>query len=231
MSASRPARAQRAATRAPAVDTLAPRAGTLRGRLARLTYSAGAAIHWRPREEALVRALTAAGAQGALLGARLIDVGCGLGQLATLAARQGYHYLGLDPDAAMLEYCRAHHAHADVAFAAASARDAAALTGADDLVVLNGVAHHLDDAELAAITASARRARGLIVLDHWRAPGATPRVTRFLQDHDRGRHVRDYAAFATLPGFRTLSSEVFPIGPLGVRLWLYFCNSYRPEGA
>ena len=116
-----------------------------------------------------------------------------------------------------------------VAFDAARASDAAALVGADDLVVLNGVAHHLDDDELAACTEAARRARGLILLDHWRRAGETPRVTRFLQDHDRGRHVRDYAAFAALRGFRTLSSEVFPIGLAGLRLWLYFCNSYRPE--
>lgn len=202
---------------------------TWRARLARLAYRAGTAVHWRPREEALARALAAADAQGAALGARLLDVGCGLGQLGVFAARHGYRYVGLDPEPAMLEFCREQRRLEGVTFAFGGTREAAALVGPDDIVVLNGVAHHIDDAELAAFTGAARRARGLILLDHWRDPERTPRLTRLLQDHDRGRHVRDYAAFASLPGFRTLSSEVFPIGVLGLRLWLYFCNSYRPE--
>lgn len=214
----------------PALATApARRAGRVRSGLARIAYRAGAAVHWRPRQAALERALAVAEAQGTGPGARLLDVGCGLGQLALLAARRGYRYLGLDPDPAMLEYARAHSRGQGAAFALADARGAEAVLEADDLVVLNGVAHHLDDDDLAALTAAARRARGLILLDHWRRAGQIPRWTRFLQDHDRGRHVRDDAAFAALPGFRLVSSEVFPIGLLGVRLWLYFCNYYRPE--
>jgi SAM-dependent methyltransferase len=188
-------------------------------------YRASARIHWQPREDAIVRAIERIAARPRL---RLVDVGCGLGQLAAVATRLGFGYLGIEPDPVRLAHCRTLGHQAGVRFEAGTARAAAAGLGPDDLLVLNGVAHHLPDDELALAVGAARHAAGLLIADHWRKPGETPLVTRWLQNRDRSRWVRDYDVFAALPGLTLVSSEVLPITLLGFRAWLYFCNLYCP---
>lgn len=200
----------------------------LRGRAAALAYRLGSAVHWSPRERALARAL---GTLGVGEGARLVDVGSGLGQLAALAAARGSGYLGLEPDPHLRAHAARRYGRVGARFAEATAAEARAHLEPGDVVVLNGVAHHLADAELSDLLAAARPCRALVVSDHWYRPGGVSALNRWLQEHDRGRFVRDYAYFEALPGFALECSEVFAIGPLGTRLWLYFCNGYRSEGS
>jgi SAM-dependent methyltransferase len=168
-------------------------------------------------------------AEGEAAGDRVVDIGCGLGGLAPVALRGGFRYLGLEPDPALLRHCRRRHRDPRAQFVSQAASQAAGLLAPRDVVVLNGVAHHLDDADFRSAVAAAGAARALVIADHWRRDGELSRVTRWLQAQDRGKAVRDYAAFERLPGFELVSSQVFGIGPLGSRLWVYFCNRYRPS--
>ena len=65
-----------------------------------LAYRLGCLIHWAPREEAIRRGLKALPASS-VAGARLLDLGSGLGQLSGLARELGIEYAGLEPDDAL----------------------------------------------------------------------------------------------------------------------------------
>ena len=93
-------------------------------------------------------------------------------------------------------------------------------------MVLNGVAHHLDDGLLEKTLRTAQAARGLVLCDHLRLDGETHALARFLQDRDQGKFVRPYEVLRSPSGFALRSSCFFPIGPLGMPFWTYFCNVY-----
>ena len=97
-----------------------------------------------------------------------------------------------------------------------------------DIVIVNGTAHHLDDAEFESLMSAARGAAGAIVCDHARDE-STPMRSRFLQSIDRGRHVRPCSVFASLAGWRRLETVRFPIRIAGLAAWDYFASAYRPE--
>jgi SAM-dependent methyltransferase len=196
-----------------------------------LAYRLTCPLHWKPRERAIARVLSGLGAEGRAEGDRVVDIGCGLGGLAPVALHNGFRYLGLEPDPALLLHCRRHHRDPRAQFLPDDVSGAAPLVAPRDVVILNGVAHHLDDADFRRALQAARGCRALVIADHWRRDGELSRVTRWLQAQDRGKAVRDYAEFEGLPGFELASSEVFRIGPLGSRLWVYFCNCYRPRPA
>jgi SAM-dependent methyltransferase len=180
-------------------------------------------IHWSPREAAIRQALENLPA-GTLEGARLLDVGSGLGQLSGLARKLGLEYAGLEPDDALRrEAARDFPGATFLPCGAASLRE---VIRPADLVVLNGVAHHLDDDLLGKTLDAARAARGLVLCDHLRLEGRTHALARFLQDRDQGKFVRPYEALLSPAGFTLRFSRFFPIGPLGMPLWTYFCNVY-----
>jgi SAM-dependent methyltransferase len=194
-------------------------------RLHVLGYRAASLVHWKPRERVLVQELQGLAREGS--GSRVIDTGCGLGQLAPVAAALGFQYLGLEPDPALLGHCLRHHP-GPWSFQDGRAADLPGLVGPGDVVVLNGVAHHMEDQELRTAVDAARGGRALIVADHWNSPGRLSAVTRWLQARDRGKRVRAYSAFEQLEGFTLVSSRIFPIGPWDLPAWIYFCNHYRP---
>ena len=184
-------------------------------------YELASLVHWPPRRDAIARALRD------LAPRRVIDVGAGTGLLAPLAAAMDIEYLGLEPDRGMLAQARTRGGPR-ITFAQGGAGALRCSIRAGDVTVLNGVAHHLEDAELADVVEAAASGHALIICDHYRAPGALSRVARWLQDHDRGRFVRDYGRFEELPGYRLIREELFPIPSARLPLWPYFCNSYRP---
>ncbi len=188
-----------------------------------LAYRLGCLIHWAPREEAIRRGLKGLPAS-AIAGARLLDVGSGLGQLSRLAREFGIEYAGLEPDDALR--AEAARDFPGAAFLVGGAEDLGKLLRPADIVVLNGVAHHLNDDLLGRTLQAARGGRGLVLCDHLRLDGKTHALARFLQDRDQGKFVRPYADLLSPEGFVLRSSEFFPIGPLGMPFWTYFCNVY-----
>jgi SAM-dependent methyltransferase len=112
---------------------------------------------------------------------RLIDVGCGTGNAALLAAERGAQVTGVDPAERLLDVARAQAAERrlDVAFARAEAEALPLADGLADVVVsVFGVifAPHTSTAiaEMARVTSSG----GRIVLSAWIPDGAIAAVAR-----------------------------------------------------
>jgi SAM-dependent methyltransferase len=188
-----------------------------------LAYRLGCFIHWTPRERAIRKGLEALPAS-VIEGARLLDVGSGLGQLSRLARELGLEYVGLEPADALRQ--EAARDFPGTVFLARGAENLQEETRPGDVVVLNGVAHHLSGDLFEETLEAARGARALVLCDHLRLDGKTHALARFLQDRDQGKFVRPYSALLSPPGFVLRSSEFFPIGPLGMPFWTYFCNVY-----
>jgi SAM-dependent methyltransferase len=186
-----------------------------------VAYGWLARVHWPAREQAirgLIRRhfLNETASRDPMT--RMLDVGCGPAWLAETAAALDAEYLGVDPDPPRgVPQVRAGRAS-----------DVEELLQPRDLVVINGVAHHLDDAEFSGVVASARRSAGLIVCDH-ALDAATPLRSRVLQSLDRGRHVRPLEFFERLRGWSRIETLRFPIRIAGIPAWDYFAAAYRPE--
>jgi SAM-dependent methyltransferase len=133
-------------------------------------------------------------------GARIADIGCGPGFLVEHLPA-GVSYIGFDTDARYIEYAtsrfgdrgRFHHRPFDDTVA----RE----LGPFDIAMMNGVLHHLSDAEADATLGAIRRSLGaggrLFTLDGCYAHGQSA-MARFLLAHDRGRHVRTEESYRAL---------------------------------
>jgi SAM-dependent methyltransferase len=128
---------------------------------------------------------------------RVIDVGCGPGYVLRHLPR-GIDYIGFDIDQAYIDhanrsfgdrgkfYCRYFDAAAAVEFAGA------------DVVMMNGVLHHIADQELTATLTHVRdvlkEGGVLFTLDGCYLEGQS-RFAKWLLDNDRGEFVRDQSGY------------------------------------
>lgn len=146
-------------------------------------------------------------------GMKVIDIGCGPGHIVRHLP-VGIDYVGLDIDEPSIAYARARfgdRGRFDTRFFDAAAVDD---LGPVDVVMMNGVMHHIGDADLAATLAcvkAALRPGGLLfTLDGCYAPGQS-RIDKWLLDNDRGVYVRDAA------GYRALLAGTFDDVDLHIR--------------
>jgi hypothetical protein len=144
--------------------------------------------------------------------------------LSGLARELRLAYVGLEPNDALRQEAAGDFQEAT--FLSEGAESLPDVIRPADVMVLNGVAHHLNDELLRKTFDAARGGRGLVLCDHLRLDGKTHALARFLQDRDQGKFVRPYGALLAPPGFVLHSSAFFPIGPLGMPFWTYFCNVY-----
>lgn len=121
-------------------------------------------------------------------GGRLLDVGCGPGTNAALL--HGWNYLGVDLNPKYIE--TAHQRYPEKRFAVADATQLN-VEGTFDVVLINSLMHHLDDAgclnlllSLHALLADS----GFIVIQEPLVPETGKRIQNFLMDQDRGDHFR-----------------------------------------
>ena len=136
---------------------------------------------------------------------RIIDIGCGPGYIVHHLP-EGIDYIGFDISQTYIDYankmfgkrgkflCRYFDAAAAHEFAGA------------DLVMMNGVLHHISDRELEATLANVRAALRddgvLFTLDGCYRDGQS-RFAKWMLDNDRGEHVR------TEDGYRAILSRTF----------------------
>jgi 2-polyprenyl-6-hydroxyphenyl methylase/3-demethylubiquinone-9 3-methyltransferase len=120
-------------------------------------------------------------------GARVLDLGCGDGQVAAQLARQGFRATGTDPSRTALERARA--AHPELTFEA-PARDGSLpfADGSFDAVVCLNVLQHVSDTQrLMSEARRVLRPRGVIgiaVPYHGRLQSAWTALTSFERHHD-----------------------------------------------
>lgn len=131
-------------------------------------------------------------------GMRIIDIGCGPGYILRYLP-QGVDYIGFDIASTYIEhanklfgnrgrfFCRYFDAAAAKEFAAA------------DIVMMNGVLHHISDEELKGTLTNARdvlkEGGVLFTLDGCYRHGQS-RIAKWLLDNDRGQFVRDQNGYA-----------------------------------
>ena len=125
-------------------------------------------------------------------GARIIDIGCGPGHIVKYLPK-GVRYTGLDIDQPSIAYARKHfgdRGEFDTRFFDAQA---AAEMGPADLVMMNGVMHHIGDDDLTEtlrhVHAALKPGGVLFTLDGCYVPGQSG-IAKWLLDNDRGEHVR-----------------------------------------
>ncbi|MDR2858162.1 MAG: class I SAM-dependent methyltransferase [Novosphingobium sp.] len=138
-------------------------------------------------------------------GARIIDIGCGPGHIVRHLPR-GIDYIGLDIDRPSIDYASARFGNCgcfQMRFFDAAAVDE---LGPVDIVMMNGVMHHIGDADLEATLVNAKAALKphgvLFTLDGCYVAGQSW-IDKWLLDNDRSAHVRDEA------GYRRLLGRVF----------------------
>lgn len=194
-------------------------------------YLALAALHWPQRrkviEEAFKRVLRATDPARRL---RVVDLGCGPGKVGLVANRLGLEYVGVDSDPKWIDYCRLFRQQPDATFICSDASGGCITVGADDIVIMNGLIHHISDEEVQRVLGRLVNAHALIIEDHLRDyESRTRRLPRFMQSLDRGRYVRPAGFFRSLPGFVLESAAHYPIRLAGITVWELFTNVYHSD--
>jgi len=159
-------------------------------------------FHWlRKLPEANYRATKRriAAVRDALGKPRTLDVGCGTGEYSSLFDPAGY--LGVDIHPGYLELARRKHPRHR--YEQGDARSWSGVGTPFDLVLVNGVLHHLDDdaarALLAAALAQLAPGGTLLVIEDVDMPDA-PWSSRLIHQLDYGEHIRDAAAWEAMVG-------------------------------
>jgi ubiquinone/menaquinone biosynthesis C-methylase UbiE len=135
-------------------------------------------------------------------GERLLDVGCGVGDMLEYLPRVSY--VGIDMNAAYLETATRRRGREDARFVHASVDELPSLGLADfDAAIVISALHHLTEDQVTNLVASLQRVvklgGRLVTVDPvWQPDQAT--TARVLIALDRGRHVRDIDGYARLIG-------------------------------
>ena len=126
-------------------------------------------------------------------GMRVIDIGCGPGYLLRHLPR-GIDYIGFDIDQAYIDHARRAFGQLGRFHCRYFDADAAREFAGADVVMMNGVLHHISDQELGGILANVRdvlKSEGvLFTLDGCYREGQS-RLAKWLLDNDRGDFIRD----------------------------------------
>jgi SAM-dependent methyltransferase len=135
---------------------------------------------------------------------RVLDCGCGTAEFASLFRPE--LYLGVDVHPGYVAAARRRHPRHR--FEVADLRTWPGSEGGFELVLVNGVLHHLDDAAALELLATARRqlAPGgtLLIIEDVHQDESGP-ITRLIHGLDHGHHIRDAARW------NELVSGVLPI--------------------
>jgi SAM-dependent methyltransferase len=166
--------------------------------------------------------------QGCPTSGRVLEVGCSTGNIArAFAGVPGISYTGVDIDAGAIAHARrAYRRESRLAFVVGDIRDAGAIEGGYDYVLLAGICHHMADDDCRAALASAARYVGrggtLSVVDPVLPTPSDPPLYRLFLRLEQGRHMRSAEDLARLvrevPGLSVVEEHGIVVGatPLSV---------------
>lgn len=133
-------------------------------------------------------------------GDRIIDIGCGPGFLAAKLP-DGVNYTGFDTDRAYIDFAEKRFGTKGRFVRSSFDHTVAEKFGPADIVMMNGLLHHLSDEEVKSaleIVAKALRKGGvLFTLDGCYVSGQSA-VSRYLLRNDRGAFVRTEVGYTKL---------------------------------
>lgn len=146
-------------------------------------------------------------------GQRIIDIGCGPGYIVKYLP-ENIDYIGFDIDQAYIDHANKEFGKRGRFFCRYFNSTAAEEFAPADIVMMNGVLHHIPDEELIATLGNISKVLApggkLFTLDGCYHPGQT-RFQKWMLDNDRGQYVRDEV------GYRQLLSKVFSDVSLNLR--------------
>jgi SAM-dependent methyltransferase len=132
-------------------------------------------------------------------GERVLDVGCGPGDV--LAHLPDCDYVGIDMDAGYIDAARVRFGARGTFRCIPVEQFVVEEPASFDLVMANGVLHHLDDEQATALLTVARQALRpggrLVTIDGCFVPGQSWLARRLLR-MDRGEFIRNEPAYLTL---------------------------------
>jgi SAM-dependent methyltransferase len=186
-------------------------------------------FHWQEREDAISETLDRLPINMSGKPLRILDIGCGPGLLVNIALKKGFSYLGMDTDQASIDYCRRkYRGQGHASFTTSTINSGELIVSTGDIVILNGVMHHLDDEAAKELLGHLLHADFVIILDHYIDKALEKRPT-FLQKRDRGKYLRDYSFFKKIKGYHSVLNIVFPVKIFSLIFWMYFCVAYTPD--
>ncbi len=146
-------------------------------------------------------------------GKNILDVGCSTAACASrVVDMKANHYVGVDIDAKYIDLARRRHP--DGSFYTQDARKLPFESDYFDLVMFNGVWHHMNDDLIRACLLEVRRVlrpSGIVVVSEPVFRHDWPLSTWFLRN-DRGRFIRNRAGYrALLDGFSIVEEKTLRI--------------------
>ena len=135
-------------------------------------------------------------------GISVLDIGCGPGYILNYISDK-VHYVGYDIDQSYIDHANSKFGARGSFYCKMFDATSANQLYPVDIVMMNGVIHHISDAELAGTLANVRsvlRPGGtLFSLDGCYRTGQSA-FRKWMLDNDRGRFVRDQAAYRAILG-------------------------------
>ncbi|MFN2412010.1 MAG: trans-aconitate 2-methyltransferase [Pyrinomonadaceae bacterium] len=151
-------------------------------------------------------------------GGRVLDVGCG--PATNVELLKDWDYVGIDLNPNYIESARAKFPQKRFEVGDATRL---AITGEQfDLVFINSIMHHIDDAgcrSLVASTLPLLAAGGVVIVQEPLVPDDGQNLQKFLMKHDRGDYFRTHERWRDLfaeGGLRIAAEDVYPIKIAGV---------------
>ncbi len=134
-------------------------------------------------------------------GQRVLDVGCGTGDI--LEVLPPVHYIGYDISPDYIDRARRRFGHRGEFHCRAVDDDLPVAPASFDVVIAHGLVHHLDDdgaRTLFRVSRRALRPGGRLVTYDGCFTGDQSAAARLFLSMDRGRHVRERASYEALAG-------------------------------
>lgn len=146
------------------------------------------------------------------LGDRVLDIGCGPADI--LEFLPDVEYTGFDPSERYVKWAIARYGSRGRFLCQSVSADALVQLGEFDLVLANGVLHHLEDAEVRSLFRTAKAllapAARLVTFDGCFTDRQNP-IAAYLLSRDRGRYVRMPNAYLRLAReyFEDVSATIY----------------------